>query len=79
MVQYIHRNGSEDDVIVEPHGNVRHSKRPFYKTDPHVLQCIKEEPLQSKPRRVFKNLVDDAGGPRFSSSASSEPRNLQQI
>jgi len=79
VVQYIHRDGSEDDVIVEPHGNFRHSKRPFYKTDPHVLQSIKEEPLQSKPRRVFKNLVDDAGGPLFSSSASSEPRNLQQI
>jgi hypothetical protein len=33
----------------------------------------------AKPRRVFKELMDVAGGPLHSSSASSEPCNLQQI
>ena len=44
-----------------------------------MLECIKEEPLLAKPRRVFKELMDVAGGPLHSSSASSEPCNLQQI
>ncbi|CAC5419045.1 unnamed protein product [Mytilus coruscus] len=78
VLQYIHRDGSEDDLVVEPHGNTRHSKRPFFKTDPDMLQSIKEEPLQSKPRKMFKTLVDDAGGPLYSPSASCELRNLQQ-
>lgn len=77
--QYIHRDGSEEDIVVKPHGNARHSKRPFYKTEPEVLQNIKEEPLESKPRKVFKSPMDFVEGPLYSASASSEPRNLQQI
>ncbi|CAC5383421.1 unnamed protein product [Mytilus coruscus] len=50
VLQFIHRDGSKDDVVVEPHGNARHSKRPFFKTDPDVLQNIEEEPLQSKTK-----------------------------
>ncbi|CAC5368187.1 unnamed protein product [Mytilus coruscus] len=53
--------------------------RPFFKTDLSVLDNIKEETRETKPRQLFKKLVDDAGGPLYSSSASSEPRNLQQI
>ncbi|CAC5415327.1 unnamed protein product [Mytilus coruscus] len=45
----------------------------------HRDNNIKEETRETKPRQLFKNLVDDAGGPLYSSSASSEPRNLQQI
>ena len=45
VVQYIYR-GSEEDIVVKPHGNARHSKRPFYKTEPEVLS-IKEEPQKS--------------------------------
>ncbi|CAC5364286.1 unnamed protein product [Mytilus coruscus] len=43
------------------------------------IDNIKEETRETKPRQLFKKLVDDAGGPLYSSSASSEPRNLQQI
>lgn len=32
-----------------------------------------------KPRKMFKRMVDEVGGPIQSSSAASEPRNLQQI
>jgi len=80
VVQYIHRDGDEGDIVVRPHGNSKNKKkRPFFKTSPDVLQCIKEEPLSAKPRRVFKEFIDVAGGPLYSSSASSEPCNLQQI
>jgi hypothetical protein len=79
VVQYIHRDGDEGDIVVRPHGNSKNKKRPFFKTSPDVLQYIKEEPLSAKPRRVFKELIDVAGGPLYSSSSSSEPRNLQQI
>ena len=79
VVQYILRDGREEDIIVSPHGNARHSKRPFYKTNPDVIESIKEEPLATKPKRFFKSLMDSAGGALHSKSASSEPRNIQQI
>ncbi|CAC5407973.1 unnamed protein product [Mytilus coruscus] len=62
------------------------SPRSYYRVDirdgriENVVQDnIKEETRETKPRQLFKKLVDDAGGPLYSSSASSEPRNLQQI
>ncbi|CAG2189104.1 MAD2 [Mytilus edulis] len=80
VVQYIHRDSEEGDIVMKAHGNAKDSQsRPFFKTDLSVLDNIKEETRETKPRRLFKKLVDDAGGPLYSSSASSEPRNLQQI
>ncbi|CAG2227272.1 unnamed protein product [Mytilus edulis] len=80
VVQYIHRDSEEGDIVMKAHGNAKDSQsRPFCKTDLSVLDNIKEETRETKPRRLFKKLVDDAGGPLYSSSASSEPRNLQQI
>ncbi|CAC5376437.1 unnamed protein product [Mytilus coruscus] len=62
------------------------SPRSYYRVDIRdgrienvVPDNIKEETRETKPRQLFKKLVDDAGGPLYSSSASSEPRNLQQI
>ncbi|CAC5423831.1 unnamed protein product [Mytilus coruscus] len=78
--QYIHRDSEEGDIVMKAHGNAKDSQsRPFFKTDLSVLDNIKEETRETKPRQLFKKLVDDAGGPLYSSSASSEPRNLQQI
>ncbi|CAC5410623.1 unnamed protein product [Mytilus coruscus] len=80
VVQYIHRDSEEGDIVMKAHGNAKDSQsRPFFKTDLSVLDNIKEETRETKPRQLFKKLVDDAGGPLYSSSASSEPRNLQQI
>ena len=79
VVQYIHRDGCEDDVVMNPHGNAKNLKRPFYKSDPDLIEKIKEEPLETKPRKTFKKLLEDCGGPVYSGSASVEPRNLQQL
>lgn len=80
VVQYIHRDGKEGDVVLHPHGNTKHSKkRPFLKTDPEIIEKIKEDDLDNKPKKLFKSMVDEAGGPFHASSAASEPRNLQQI
>ena len=79
VVQYILRDGFETDIVVHPHGNTRKTKRPFFKTDPTLLEKIKEEPLESKPKRVYTQLMEDSGGPLYSTSASTEPRNVQQI
>jgi hypothetical protein len=35
--------------------------------------------MEMKPRKTFKRLMDEAGGPLHSRSASDEPRNIQQI
>ena len=79
-LQYIHRDGSENDVVMLSHGNTKNrTKRPFMKTDPFVIEAIKEEPLETKPQKMFKTMMDEVGGPLYSSAAASEPRNLQQI
>ena len=79
MVQYILKGGSEEDVVVKPHGNSKFCKRPYYKTDQGVLDKLKDEPMEMKPRNTFKRLMDEAGGPLHSRSASDEPRNIQHI
>ena len=79
MVQYILKGGSEEDVVVKPHGNSKFCKRPYYKTDQGVLDKLKDEPMEMKPRKTFKRLMDEAGGPLHSRSASDEPRNIQHI
>jgi hypothetical protein len=38
-------------------------KRPYYKTDQGVLVKLKDEPMEMKPRKTFKRLMDEAGGP----------------
>ncbi|CAC5387951.1 MAD2 [Mytilus coruscus] len=74
VVQYIHRDREEGDIAMKAHGNAKDSQsRPFFKTGLSVLDNIKEETRETKPRRLFKKLVDDAGGSLYSSSASSEP------
>jgi hypothetical protein len=55
VLQYIHRDGSEDDVVMLSHSNTKNTtKRLFMKTDPSVIESIKEEPLETKPRKMFK-------------------------
>jgi hypothetical protein len=41
------------------------------KTDPSVIESIKEEPLETKPRKMFKTMMDEVGGPLYSSAAAS--------
>ena len=40
---------------------------------------MKDDLLETKPKRLFKTLVDQAGGPLYTTSAASEPRNMKQI
>jgi hypothetical protein len=72
VLQYIHRDGSEDDVVMLSHSNTKKTtKRQFMKTDPSVIESIKEEPLETKPRKMFKTMMDEVGGPLYSSAAAS--------
>jgi hypothetical protein len=45
----------------------------YYKTDPAVLDDIKQEAQHTKPKRLFKALMDKAGGPLMSTSALLSP------
>ena len=63
VVQYIHRDGTEQDVVLPPHGNAHKRKQLFLNSDPSVLQSVKDDLLETKPKRLFKALVDEAGGP----------------
>jgi hypothetical protein len=41
------------------------------KIDPSVIESIKEEPLETKPRKMFKTMMDEVGGPLYPSAAAS--------
>jgi hypothetical protein len=41
------------------------------KSDPSVLQSVKGDLLETKPKRLFKTLVDQAGGPLHTYSLKS--------
>jgi hypothetical protein len=79
VVQYIHRDGTEQDVVLQLHGNAHKRKQHFLKSDPSVLQSVKDDLFETKPKRLFRTLVDQAGGPLHTTSAASEPRNMKQI
>lgn len=66
-------------MVLHPHGNAKHSKkRPFLKTDPEIIEKIKDN-LDYKPKKLFKSMVDEAGGSLHTSSTASEPRIFQKI
>jgi hypothetical protein len=77
-VQYLHTGSVEEDIVILSHRITKGSSRPFFKTDPCVLERI-QPGRETKPRRLFKKLVDDTDGSLYTTSASSEPRHLQQI
>ena len=77
-MQYLHTGSVEEDIVILSHRNTKGSSRPFFKTDPCVLERI-QPGRETKPRRLFKKLVDDTDGSLYTTSASSEPRHLQQI
>jgi hypothetical protein len=51
---------------------------PFLKLTQNVLNIIKGEPLESKPKRVYLKLIEESGGPLYS-SASTEPINVNKF
>jgi hypothetical protein len=57
VVQYIHRDSIEEDIVMNPHRNAKKLKRAYYKTDPAVLDDIKQEAQHTKPKRLFKAQV----------------------
>lgn len=77
IVQYVLKDCSPDDIVVAPHGNSK-GKRKFFKTDPEVFTKL-EDASDIKPKKLFSQIIKDAGGPLESTSASKEPRNVQQI
>jgi hypothetical protein len=50
--KYILKGGSEEDVVVKPHGNSKFCKRPYYKTDQGVLDKLKDEPTHVYPLEI---------------------------
>jgi hypothetical protein len=48
VVQYIHRDSIEEDIVMNPYRNAKKLKRAYYKTDPAVLDDIKQEAQHTK-------------------------------
>ena len=74
------------DKVVEiscaPHGNSKQSKqfsKPYSRTKPSVLAQMDSLLENDTPSNVFHQLLDESGGPIFSNSLSTQPRNMTQI
>ena len=79
-------SGAKPDEVVEiscaPRGNSRQSgqfSKPYIRTNPSVLAQMDSLLENDTPSNVFHQLLDESGGPIFSNSLSSEPRNMAQV
>lgn len=70
---------TEHDVSILPHGNRKSSSKPYIRTEKSVLERIKREPANAKPRHTFDDISEERGGVLQASSASSLPRDKKQV
>ena len=82
-------SGAKPDEVVEiscaPQGNSKQSRqfskpsKPYIRTNPSVLAQMDSLLENDTPSNVFHQLLDESGGPIFSNSLSTEPRNMTQV
>ena len=79
-------SGAKPGEVVEiscaPHGNSKQSRRfskTYIHTNPSVLAQMDSLLENDTPSNVFHQLLNESGGPIFSNSVSSEPRNMTQV
>ena len=72
VVQYLLKNCNESDIAMAPHGNST-GERKYYRSDPTVLDKIKEM-TETKPKKTFRTLLNVGDD-----SPSCTPRNYKQI
>ena len=78
-------SGAKPDEVVEiscaPHGNPdsRQFSKPYICTNPSVLVQMDSLLENDTPSNVFHQLLNESGGPIFSTSLSTEPRNMTQV
>ena len=79
-------SGAKPDKVVEiscaPHGKSKQSRqfsRPYIRTSPSVLARMDSLLENDAPSNVFHQLLNESGGPIFSNSLSTKPRNMTQV
>ena len=79
-------SGAKPDEVVEiscaPHGNSKQNRqfsKPYIRTNPSVLTQMDSLLQNDTPSNVFHQLLNESGGPIFSNSLSTEPRNMTQF
>jgi len=55
----------------QPHGNARHTQRPFVRTHPDTLRRVDDKVKHRQPRDVYQSMVED--------DSADAPRDLQQV
>lgn len=77
-MQYSFFLGEVVPVKLEPHGNARHSERPYIRTQHSTLNEIKENLSTLTPKAAIKVVYDNAGGVTNAQSLSEVPRDRRQ-
>ena len=75
-------SGEEDSIQILPHGNTKnkHKDNPYIRTSKTTLDKVSNSLLKGKTiSNVYDDILMNDGGPLFSSSRSSEPRDKAQI
>ena len=79
-------SGDEPDEKIEiscaPHGKSKQNKqflKPFIRKKPSGLAQIDNLLENGTLSNVFHELLNESGGPIFSTSLSTEPRNMTQV
>ena len=73
----VHYCGDEMLYVSKPHGNAKHSARPYKRTCPSVLETIKQEVTHEKPGKVYKKMV--LQNIENQDHGILNPRNMKQV
>lgn len=67
-----------EGVSLPPHGNSRGRKEPFIRSQPSILEQIRERGRENTPKQIVDKVADSSGG-IFVANARDMPRNNMQV
>ena len=70
---------TEHVISILAHGNRKSGNKPYIRTEKSIIERIKEQPMEAKPRHTFDNISKERGGVLSATSASTLPRDRKQV
>ena len=70
---------TEHVIFILTHGNRKSGNKPYIRKEKSIIERIKEEPVEAKPRHTFDNISKERGGVLSATSASTLPRDRKQV
>ena len=82
LLQYHLADGNPGEEVVfhvQPHGNRRHGKKPFYPTHKSTLEAMKAELKENAPAVAFRRVSNVSGGILRARQPGELPRSTEQL